>query len=110
VTVGARARKQRLSGVPFSELRSAVIDRMVMSNGFVTNDMVREIGGRNVYIVLAQTAASSDGRTPEQFLTFYFTEFEGRIYSLGVAATRDTANRLNAEAEQVLTSLRTGNR
>jgi hypothetical protein len=110
MTVGARARKQMLSGVPFSELRSAVIDRMVMSNGFVTNDMEREIGGRRVYVVLAQTAASSDGRTPEQFLTFYFTEFEGRIYSLGVAASRETADRLNAEAEQVITSLRIGNR
>lgn len=109
-TLSARARKQLLAGVPFSELRRAVIDRMVMSNGFVTNDMEREIEGRRVYVVLAQTAASADGRTPEQFLTFYFTEFEGRIYSLGVAATRETADRLNAEAEQVLNSLRTGNR
>lgn len=109
-TVSARSRKQMLSGVPFSELRRAVIDRMVMSNGYVTNDMEREIGGRRVYIVLAQTAASADGRTPEQFLTFYFTEFEGRIYSLGVAASRETANRLNGEAEQVLSSLRAGNR
>jgi hypothetical protein len=72
--------------------------------------MEREIAGRRVYVVLAQTAASADGRTPEQFLTFYFTEFEGRIYSLGVAASRDAADRLNAEAEQVLNSLRTGNR
>lgn len=109
-TLSARARKQLLAGVPFSELRRAVIDRMVMSNGFVTNDMEREIAGRRVYVVLAQTAAGADGRTPEQFLTFYFTEFEGRIYSLGVAATRETADRLNAEAEQVLSSLRTGNR
>ncbi|MBD0371445.1 MAG: hypothetical protein ICV60_11455 [Pyrinomonadaceae bacterium] len=109
-SLSARARKQMLAGVPFSELRSAVIDRMVMSNGFVTNDIEREIAGRKVYVVLAQTAASSDGRTPEQFLTFYFMEFEGRIYSLGVAATRETANRLNAEAEQVLNSLSAGNR
>jgi hypothetical protein len=76
----------------------------------VTNDMEREIAGRRVYIVLAQTAASSDGRIPEQFLTFYFTELEGRIYSLGVAAQRETADRLNAEAEQVLNSLSTRNR
>ena len=109
-SLSARARKALLAGVPFSELRSAVIDRMVMSNGFVTNDMEREINGRRVYVVLAQTAASADGRTPEQFLTFYFTEFEGRIYSLGVAASPETADRVNAEAEQVLTSLRTGNR
>jgi hypothetical protein len=109
-TLSARARKQLLAGVPFSELRRAVIDRMITSNGFVTNDMEREIAGRRVYIVLAQTAASSDGRTPEQFLTFYFTELEGRIYSLGVAAQRETADRLNAEAEQVLNSLGTRNR
>jgi hypothetical protein len=109
-TASARARKQMLAGVSFSELRRSVIDRMVMANGFVTNDMEREIAGRRVYIVLAQTAASADGRTPEQFLTFYFTEFEGRIYSLGVAAPRETADRLNAEAEQVLTSLSGGKR
>ena len=109
-SLSARARKQLLSGVPFSELRRSVIDRMVMSNGFVTNDMEREIAGRRVYVVLAQTVASPDGRTPEQFFTFYFTEFDGRIYSLGVAAPRETADRLNAEAEQVITSLRTGNR
>jgi hypothetical protein len=109
-SLGARARKQMLSGVPFSELRSAVIDRMLMSNGFVTNDMEREIAGRRVYVVLAQTMASADGRTPQQFLTFYFTEFEGRIYSLSVAAPSETTNRVNAEAEQVLTSLQLGNR
>jgi hypothetical protein len=109
-TASARARKQMLAGVAFSELRRSVIDRMVMANGFVTNDMEREIAGRRVYIVLAQTAASADGRTPEQFLTFYFTEVEGRIYSLGVAAPRETADRLNAEAEQVINSLSRGNR
>jgi hypothetical protein len=108
-SLGVRARKQMLAGVPFSELRSAVIDRMVMSNGFVTNDMEREIAGRRVYIVQAQTAASSDGRTPQQFLTFYFTEFNGRIYSMSVAAPGETADRINAEAEQVLTSITTGN-
>jgi hypothetical protein len=109
-SLSARARKQMLAGVPFSDLRRSVIDRMLMSNGFVTNDMEREIAGRRVFIVTAQTAASSDGRTPEQFFTFYFTEFEGRIYSLGVAAPRETTDRLNAEAEQVLSSLRLGNR
>jgi hypothetical protein len=106
-SLSARARKQMLSGVPFSQLRSAVIDRMVMSNGFVTNDMEREIGGRRVYVVLAQTNAN-DG-SPEQFYTFYFTEFEGRIYSMAVAAARDNADRLNAEAEQVIASLSAGN-
>lgn len=107
-SLSARARKQLLAGIPFSQLRSAVIDRMVMSNGFVTNDMEREIGGRKVYVVLAQT--NSDGRNPEQFFTFYFTEFEGRIYSMAVAASSESANRLNAEAEQVISSLSAGNR
>lgn len=109
-SLSARARKQTLAGVPFSDLRSSVIDKMITSNGWVANDMEREIAGRRVYIVLAQSAASADGRTPEQLWTFYFTEFEGRIYSLGVVAPRDAADRLNAEAEQVLTSLRNGNR
>jgi hypothetical protein len=108
--LGARQRKQMLAGVPFSDLRRSVIDRMVSLKGFVTNDFVREISGRQVFIVVAQISASSDGRTPEQFLTFYFTEFNGRIYSLGVAAPRENADRLNADAEQLLNSLRTGNR
>lgn len=108
--LSARQRKQMFAGVPFSDLRRSVIDRMISSNGFVTNDFEREIAGRRVFIVLAQTAASADGRTPEQFLTFYFTEFNGRIYSLGVAAPRENADRLNADAEQLLNSLRTGNR
>lgn len=108
--LSARARKQMLSGVSFSDLRRSVIDKMITANGFVTNDMEREIAGRRVYIVLAQSSASADGKTPEQFWTFYFTEFDGRIYSLGVVAGRDTADRLNAEAEQVISSLRTGSR
>lgn len=109
-SLSARARKQMLSGILFSDLRRSVIDKMMTSNGWVTNDMEREIAGRRVYLVLAQSAASADGRIPEQAWAFYFTEFEGRIYSLGVAAPRDASDRLNAEAEQVLTSLRTGNR
>ena len=106
----ARQRKLLFAGIPLADLRSAVIDKMVQAGGFVTNDLEREIGGRRVYIVLAQTPASSDGRTPEQHWTFYFTEVDGRIYSLGVRASRDTVERVDAEAQQVLTTLRTGNR
>lgn len=106
----ARQRKLLFAGIPLADLRSAVINKMMQAGGFVSNDLEREIGGRRVYIVLAQTPASSDGRTPEQHWTFYFTEIDGRIYSLGVRASRDTVERIDAEAQQVLTTLRTGNR
>ncbi len=110
------ARLKTLGGVPFSQLRRTVIDRMIAEGGWVTNDMEREIGGHRVYIVLAHVAASSNtGRQlpsqpgPIASRTFYFTEVHGRIYTLATNAPLEISPMLATESEQVVASLHAAN-
>jgi hypothetical protein len=77
---------------------------MVSANGWVVNDLQREIGGRPVFIVLAQTSASSDGKTPQLSWAFYFTEIDGRIYSLAASSLLEFSNRLADESAQFMAS------
>ena len=102
--VTARMQRRMLGGVPFTELRRTVIDKMIAANGWVVNDITREIGGRPVFIVLAQTAASSDGRAPQQSWVFYFTEVEGRIYSLATNSLLEFADRVANESTELMAS------
>ena len=104
LAVTARMQRKMLGGVPLTELRRTVIDKMIATNGWVTNDLTREIGGRPVFIVLAQTAASSDGRSPQQTWVFYFTEVDGRIYSLATNSLPEFADRIAAESAQLMAS------
>ncbi|MDT4956148.1 MAG: hypothetical protein QOJ02_4286 [Acidobacteriota bacterium] len=106
----ARANRRTLGGVPLAELRRTVIDKMVAANGWVVNDLQREIGGKPVFIVLAQTAASSDGRTPQLSWAFYFTEVEGRIYSLAASSLLEFSNRLADESAQFMASFHANSR
>lgn len=101
----ASTRTKTLAGVPFAVLRRTVIDRMVVEGGWVVNDMEREIKGRRVYVVVAQ---SGMGGVARQCWTFYFTEMSGRIYSLATIAPVEFAAPLAADAEQVMASLRAG--
>jgi hypothetical protein len=96
----AKAQRRMLAGVPFSELRRTVIDKMVAADGWVVNDMQREIGGRQVFVVIA--------RTNEQSWVFYFTEVEGRIYSLAANSPADYAARLADDAAQLMASFQAG--
>jgi hypothetical protein len=89
-----------------ADLRRTVIDKMIAANGWVTNDLEREINGRRVLLVFAQTAASSDASTPQLSWTFYFTEMEGRIYSLATSVPLEFSDRLALESEQVMASFR----
>jgi hypothetical protein len=109
---GASRLKQKttLAGVPVSSLRRTVIDKMVKEGGWVLNDFQREIAGRRVFVVQAQTPGSSDGRTPSQSQTYYFTEVEGRIYSLATAAPVGASERVTAGSEQLLASFHMNNR
>jgi hypothetical protein len=102
--LNARARARALGGVPIADLRRTVIDKMIAMNGWVINDLEREINGRRVLVVIAQTAASSDGSTPQQSWTFYFTEMDGRIYSLATSTPLEFSDRLALESEQVMAS------
>ena len=104
------APRRALSGVPFAALRRTVIDRMLAAGGWVVNDFERDINGRRVYVVLAQTAAPNDRRVAQQSWTFYFTEAEGRIYSIVSNSPMEFSDHAALEAERVIATLgNTGN-
>jgi hypothetical protein len=109
---GAIRQKQNrsLGGVSVAALRRTVIDKMVKEGGWVLNDFQREIAGRKVFVVQAQTPGSSDGRTQSQSQTYYFTEVDGRIYSLATAVPVGTSESVTASSEQLLASFRMNNR
>jgi len=95
-------RNRMVGGVPTTSLRREVINRMIRENGWVVNDYQKEIGGKKVYVVVAQSQATG-GRV--QSRVFYFTEVEGRIYSVATNAPTDNAERLAEESEKVINSL-----
>ncbi|MGH9880824.1 MAG: hypothetical protein ACRD6N_05260, partial [Pyrinomonadaceae bacterium] len=103
VYLTAREQRRVLSGVALSDLRRIVIDKMITSGGWVINDYEREVTGHRVFIVTAQTPG--DGRSPEKSWNFYFTEVNGRIYSLTTNTPAQSANRMAVEAERFMTSL-----
>ena len=92
-----------VGGLPVNALRRTVIDRMVAEGGWVTNDIVEESHGRRVFVVLAQTGAPG---APARSWTFYFTEIDGRVYSLATTAPVEFAAPLAAGSQQFMASLR----
>ncbi len=93
-----------LAGTNVADLRRIVIDKMVVSGGWIINDFVREISGQRVFVVTAQTPA--DGRSPEQAWSFYFTEVNGRIYNLTTNTPTAFSDQMAADAERFIDSLR----
>ncbi|HEX8501780.1 MAG TPA: hypothetical protein VF659_14450 [Pyrinomonadaceae bacterium] len=91
-----------VGGLPVTALRRTVIDRMVAEGGWVTNDFVRETQGRRVFVVLAQTGAPG---APAQSWAFYFTEVDGRVYSLATTGPVEFTAPLAAGSEQFMASL-----
>ena len=104
--LSVRDRNKVVAGVSYVELRRTVIDKMVTSGGWVVNDVERDLAGRKVFVVVAQTPATNDGRSPEQIWNFYFTEVDGRVYSLATSAPRQSSDRLAIDAEKFITSLK----
>ncbi|HEU4714403.1 MAG TPA: hypothetical protein VFS76_22745 [Pyrinomonadaceae bacterium] len=100
----SREQKKMLAGVPVSDLRRIVIDKMVSSGGWVVNDFVREVNGNRVFVVTARTP--KDALTPEKAWTFYFTEAGGRVYGLTTEAPVEYADRMSNEAERFIETLR----
>src|SRR5687767_4488916 len=94
-----REQKRMVGGASHTELRRSVIDRMVSAGGWVVNDRQREISGRRVFEVIAQTP-SSDGK-PDQVWNFYFAEIDGKVYAL---TTRIAGNhdKVAADAEKFI--------
>ena len=100
-----REQRNMLGGVSFNDLRRTVIDKMINSGGWVVNDRQRDLHGRRVFQVIAQTPATSDGK-PEQVWNFYFTEVDGRIYSLTTHTAGSFTEKLAADAELFLSNFR----
>jgi len=100
------SRSRSIGGVPTASLRREVINRMINENGWVVNDFQKEIGGRKVYVVVAQS--QNGGRLSSR--TFYFTEVDGRIYSVATNSPADSAERLAEESEKVINSLQNRSR
>ncbi|HKZ80499.1 MAG TPA: hypothetical protein VJ124_19640 [Pyrinomonadaceae bacterium] len=98
-----REQRRLLSGVAFSDLRRIVIDKMIATGGWVINDYERVVNGSKVFVVTAQTP--SDGRSPQKSWNFYFTEVQGRIYSLTTNTPVEFSDRMSAEAERFIESL-----
>lgn len=101
-----RGRYKTLAGVPTTSLRREVINRMIRENGWVVNDYQKEIGGKKVYVVVAQSQGA--GRVNSRM--FYFTEVDGRIYSVATNSGVDNAERLAEESEKVIYSLQSRGR
>jgi hypothetical protein len=94
-------RHRTVGGVPTSALRREVINRMIRENGWVVNDYQKSIGGRSVYVVVAQ---SQNGSRVHSRM-FYFTEADGRIYSVATNSGAEAADRIAEESEKVIFSL-----
>src|SRR5262245_31798763 len=97
--------KKMVGGVTFTDLRRSVIDKMITAGGWVVNDRQREIGGHRVFEVVAQTPATSDGKS-EQVWNYYFTEVNGRVYSLATRSVNAANPKVSADAEQFLSNFR----
>lgn len=99
----ARGQHKTLGGVPVTNFRRVVIDKMIREEGWVVNDYVKEIGGKKVFVVVAQTAAANG--QPAQTKMFYFTESGGKIMSMATSSTVENADRVAADSEKVIESL-----
>ncbi len=91
-----------VGGVAVTALRRTVIDRMIKEGGWVVNDYQKEVGDKKVYVVVAKSAGA-DGAVQSRL--FYFTEADGRIYSVATNAPNDNSRRLEEESEKAIISL-----
>lgn len=98
-TIGSH---KMIAGVATTALRRDVINRMIQENGWVVNDYQKEINGRLVYVVVAQSQARN-GQLQSRM--FYFTAVDGKIYNVATNSSADQADRLAEESEKVLGSL-----
>lgn len=99
----SREASRLLGGINVGDLRRIVIDKMLNLGGWVTNDYQRDVKGYRVFVVTAQTP--SDARSPEKSWNFYFTEINGRIYSVTTNTPRQYVDRMSEEAEYFISSL-----
>jgi len=96
------AQSKTVGGVSTSALRRTVIDRMIKEEGWVINDYQKQVGDRKVYVVVAQSPGIAGS---VQSRLFYFTEVDGRIYSVATNAPKDNSQRIEQESEKAINSL-----
>jgi hypothetical protein len=101
-----QGRNKLVGGVPTTSLRRNVIDKMMREEGWVVNDFQKDINGKKVYVVVAQSTVKG----VVQSRLFYFTEVDGRIYSLSTTSPNSAQERIAQESEKVIQSLQRGNR
>mgnify|MGYP002386449952 CR=1 FL=1 len=75
-------------------------------DGWVVNDYTKDINGKKVYVVVAQSSVKG----AVQSRLFYFTEVEGKIYTLSTNSPAESQERIAQESEKVIQSLQRGNR
>lgn len=97
-----QAAGKTVGGVATSALRRTVIDRMIREEGWVVNDYQKEVGGKKVFVVVAQSPGAGGS---VQSRMFYFTEVDGRIYSVATNAAKDNSQRIEQETEKAINSL-----
>lgn len=95
-------RSKTLSGVSTSALRRTVIDQMIRENGWVVNDYQKQVGGKKVYVVVAQSPGMS-GQVQSRL--FYFTEIDGRIYSVATNSPVEASGQIADESEKIVNVL-----
>jgi len=103
MSTGAEGSRKGVGGISTATLRRDVIDRMIKENGWVVNDYQKDIAGQSVYVVVAQSQAKNGS---VQSRVFYFTEVDGRIYSVATNSPVQEAERLAEESEKVINSLK----
>lgn len=101
----ALPRSKSIGTTSLASLRGMVIDRMVAEGGWVINDVVREIKGRRVFVVTAQSGGQ--GAAGKSW-TFYFTEIDGRIYRLATSTPVQFNATVADSSEQVMATLLSG--
>lgn len=99
-------RSKMVGGVPTSSLRRNVIDKMLKEEGWVVNDYQKNVNGKKVYVVVAQSSV----RGVIQSRQFYFTEVDGKIYTLATTSPNEVQDLIAKESEKVIQSLQRGNR
>ena len=100
-------RSKTLSGVSTSSLRRTVIDQMIRENGWVVNDYQKEVSGKKVYVVVAQ-APGVGGQVQSRM--FYFTEVDGRIFSVATNSPTEKSGQIADESEKIVTVLQNRSR
>lgn len=101
-TSTVKARSKSVGGIPTSALRRTVIDKMLKEDGWIVNDYQKEVNGRKVFVVVAQ-APGANGAI--QSRVFYFTEVDGKIFSVSTNASSDRSERIAQDSEKVLNLL-----